>query len=715
MNDLSQSTHSVFDRIRRIAKRILGSAHRNVIYISGCFYCKSRKDIFGQRPPHVNRCIINIISVRHAQPPFLGPPPTVTANRSGRGGGNSLLARVRRDKQAVRVGNNRDEQAACLRPNRNGVRRSPLGNGNVLVGALFVVLAVISLFGSDAPQACAKRSGGAVGEECDLVIGEEALGGLFTARSLRLIAQIVRGNSAKAEHGHKQRTDAVGRNIRTDANAAVDHRLDALVGRQLAQDLVGKHNLGKSVAAVRCIIDDRAKLTDDIRISAQIELVADIAGGNAVVDRHVKVVFLNGHLAGGEDFHLSDLGANLDRIGHQTHIVKDIAHNGVIGVHAVFGQQADALGLVDLALDEQLFNFGLVEHRARANLSLSIESVDSCHHRDGRARSKAEILSLDVLGLLVGENAVADVGRTRNRKVLRKFQTLSVRNKIQNISHRFLPPYLAVCSPDGIQGHVTGHFDLRDRRAALAGAPTGLGVVALGQRISGGHLCNRAIKIAVGIHRDIAGAVVLVVSYGITASNGGSVNKDNALPGKRGLCCRSNIQAISKNAPSHEDRTGHIAIGHVDRFKNDALCLTVIGRKNSAGGNRLIDAILHAKRRRDLMGLQHKADFAFKEVRTRCAGNVSHKRHTLNSLLRCSLRILRIKLFCKHCAFAFACRRAAGTDGLCKARRGLAGLKRGRISFSLRLMPFIKAIKHTVFKLEVLFFEVGKIGLFRSF
>nr|DAE53013.1 MAG TPA: hypothetical protein [Bacteriophage sp.] len=646
---------------------------------------------------------------------FSGPSPTVTANRSGRGGGNSLLARVRRDKQAVRVGNNRDEQAACLRPNRNGVRRSPLGNGNVLVGALFVVLAVISLFGSNAPQACAERSGSAVGEERDLVIGEEALGGLLTARSLRLIAQVVRGNGAKAEHGHKQRTEAVGRNIRTDANAAVDHRLDALVGRQLAQNLVGKHNLGKSVAAVRCIIDDRAKLTDDIRISAQIELVADIAGGNAVVDRHVKVVFLDGHLAGGEDFHLGDLGANLDRIGHQTHIVKDIAHNGVIGVHAVFGQQADALGLVDLALDEQLFNFGLVEHRARANLSLSIESVDSCHHRNGRARSKAEILSLDVLGLLVGENAVADVGRTRNRKVLRKFQTLSVRNKIQNISHRFLPPYLAVCSPDGIQGHVTGHFDLRDRRAALAGAPTGLGVVALGQRIAGGHLCNRAIKIAVGIHRDIAGTVILVVSHGITTSNGGRINKDNALALKRGFCCRSNIQAVREDATSHEDRTGHIAVGHVDRFKDDTFRTAVVRRENSAGGDGLINAILHAKRRRNFTGLQHEADFAFEKVRARCAGNVSHKRHTLNSLLRCSLRILRIKLFCEHCALAFVCGCASGTDRLCKAWRGLAGLKRGRIGFGLCLMPLFKAIKQAIFKLKMFFFEVGKIGLFRSF
>ena len=235
---------------------------------------------------------------------------------------------------------------------------------------------------------------------------------------LGLVPQVVSGNGAKAEQLREQAPQALVGHIGSLSHSAENKGLNPFVGRQLAQNLVGCHRLSDGVSVVRRLICDGLELANNVRVLGEVQLKGGVFRGHMVVDLHVQPVLLDVHFAGGQNLHLCDLGADLYGVGHKAHVVEHIPDDCVVGVHAGFGQQPDPLGLVDLPLDKQLLNLHLVKGGPGADLRLCVERMDSCHYRQGCAVCQPQVLSFQILGLLVRKQSVAQVSGPRHRQRL---------------------------------------------------------------------------------------------------------------------------------------------------------------------------------------------------------------------------------------------------------------------------------------------------------
>ena len=98
-------------------------------------------------------------------------------------------------------------------------------------------------------------------------------------------------------------------------------------------------------------------------------------------------------------------------------------------MNAGLRQQAHPLRLIDLALDQQLLDFHLIEGGSGTNLRLGIKGVDRSHHGEGSSVGQPQILSFKVFSFLVRENSVAQVGRSGDGQVLGKIQSVSIGNQ----------------------------------------------------------------------------------------------------------------------------------------------------------------------------------------------------------------------------------------------------------------------------------------------
>src|SRR5699024_11864959 len=113
-------------------------------------------------------------------------------------------------------------------------------------------------------------------DEGNLVLREEAVRGLRAIRLLGLVAQIVGSDGGETEELTKQSLHAVRGHIGALADGAIDQGLDALVGRKLAEHLVGGHGLGQGVSHVGGVIGNGLELTNYIRILGKVQLKGQV-------------------------------------------------------------------------------------------------------------------------------------------------------------------------------------------------------------------------------------------------------------------------------------------------------------------------------------------------------------------------------------------------------------------------------------------------------
>lgn len=218
---------------------------------------------------------------------------------------------------------------------------------------------------------------------------------------------------------------------------------DPLVGQHFREYGTGQNHTRDGEALVASGLDDLFDLRENVLVRrGNVNVEAGVTIRHTEVNREVQTVLLDGHLAGGQDFHLGDLGTATNAFGQTAPVVINEVDQSAVIERAVFEHLTQGLSLVDLLLDEELFNRHALQRGARTDVRLSVETVNQGHSGKLRTGRKTQVLSFEVLGLTIREDRVADVVRTRNQEVLAEVELFSLGQHSQNIGHVLYPPYL---------------------------------------------------------------------------------------------------------------------------------------------------------------------------------------------------------------------------------------------------------------------------------
>ena len=225
---------------------------------------------------------------------------------------------------------------------------------------------------------------------------------------------------------------------------AVDGLLHGGIGAELGQDGAGRNHARDGDAHVGGVVDDGLKLGGHVSGSASAEVKGQGLVGvrHTVVNGDVDIVLLDGELARGKNLGASHLGAGdnlVGEVGGEVH--HSVVKSGLL-IDAATCELAQQLGRGALDLDEALLHVVLIDGSGDGLLRGHVECVELRHLRDVVLALHRVVRGNEVVGLLVGEQALKRVVRSGNVLEARAQEVLGVdhaKGLVDKLSH-CLPP-----------------------------------------------------------------------------------------------------------------------------------------------------------------------------------------------------------------------------------------------------------------------------------
>ena len=155
----------------------------------------------------------------------------------------------------------------------------------------------------------------------------------------------------------------------------------------------------------------------------------------AIIDRQIKVVFLDGDFTRVKDLVLCDLRSCDYLLRKPYSVIDDIIIQCSVALYAASGQRSQSFRLIDLNFDEALFNVVFIDRHSECLLRLSIKSVELSHNRNLILVSDGFPFSYEVLSLLIPEYLVRRIIRSLDLEW--NVQPVSFRHEAKNVIFPF--------------------------------------------------------------------------------------------------------------------------------------------------------------------------------------------------------------------------------------------------------------------------------------
>ncbi len=300
--------------------------------------------------------------------------------------------------------------------------------------------------GRVAPQPHAHMAGLRRGEEGEGILREIPLvcdhrPAVAADFGVRAIGQVVGNHPAQAEFRLQIAAEADRGNQRSRADIAVDRLLQRGVVAHFGQVFSGCDKAGQRHALGQRRVHNGLELGGDIRLRRKVQLKGGLILRHAVIHRQTQVVFRNRHLARGQQLVFGYLRAGENLLRQPESVVERRVPQSLVLHDAGSLQRPHPLRLVDLHLNQALFNAVGIHRNAEGGLGLGVKCVELGHHGDLVFRRNGLPGGGQVFRPLVAEQPVNGVVLPVRGKG--HAQPFRLRQKSQNIvfpNRHFLSP-----------------------------------------------------------------------------------------------------------------------------------------------------------------------------------------------------------------------------------------------------------------------------------